>query len=173
MSLIFRQLNPHACRTYLAGEEGSGEAVIIDPVLDHVDAYLELLEKEKITLTHTIDTHSHADHISGAAVLRDHTGCEYVMHGAAPSQCITLRINGDTDWNIGDTLIKIMHTPGHTKDSISLVLPDRILTGDVLLLDEGGAGRDDLPGGDPGEHWESLQLKRTKGTAATCLKNMV
>lgn len=154
MEMIFHQLNPHACRTYLVGTKVSHEVVLIDPVLEHVSEYLE---KKKLKLTHVIDTHTHADHISGGASLKDLTGCEYVMHTKAPAHCITFRVTDGFEWHLGDIPVKVMHTPGHTKDSMCLIFPDRILTGDTLFIDDGGAGRDDLPGGDPGEHWDSLQ----------------
>lgn len=111
-------------------------------------------------LTHVIDTHTHADHISGAAALKDVTGCEYVMHAVAPAHCVTFRVTDGFACHLGAIPVRIMHTPGHTKDSICLVLPDRILTGDTLFLDAGGAGRDDLPGGDAAAHWESLRRIR-------------
>ncbi|HXV28514.1 MAG TPA: MBL fold metallo-hydrolase, partial [bacterium] len=126
-------------------------------VLEHVKDYLRLLEEKKLKLTHVIDTHTHADHISGAAALKDLTGCEYGMHTRAPARCVTLRVADNSEFRVGNIPVKVIHTPGHTKDSITLRFPDRILTGDVLFLDEGGAGRDDLPGGDPAEHWDSLQ----------------
>lgn len=157
MNLSFRQLNPHSCRTYLIGEEGSGDVVIVDPVLEHVNEYVELLKKERLKLTHAIDTHTHADHISGGSSLRDLTDCDYVMHTQAPVKCATQRIRDGSELSFISTPVKVMHTPGHTQDSVCLIFPDRILTGDTLFLDEGGAGRDDLPGGDPGKHWESLQ----------------
>ncbi len=157
MGIIFRQLNPHACRTYLVGTEGTNEVVIIDPLLEHVGEYLDLLDGERLRLTYAIDTHTHADHISGAAALKDQTGCEYVMHATAPPRCVTYRVLDGFIYHLGAIPLEVMHTPGHTKDSISLVFPDRILTGDTLFLDDGGAGRDDLPGGNPKEHWESLQ----------------
>jgi glyoxylase-like metal-dependent hydrolase (beta-lactamase superfamily II)/rhodanese-related sulfurtransferase len=157
MEIIFRQLNPHACRTYLVGTKGANEIVLIDPVLEHVKDYLELLDREKLQLTHVIDTHTHADHLSGGAALKDQTDCEYVMHTRAPAHCVSFHITDGFAWHLGDLPVKIMHTPGHTKDSVTLIFLDRILVGDVLFLDDGGAGRDDLPGGDPGEHWDSLQ----------------
>lgn len=160
MDMVLRQLNPHACRTYLLGMKGSNKIVLIDPVLEHVNDYLELLDREKLKLTCVVDTHTHADHISGAAVLKDHTGCAYGMHPNAPSRCVSMRITEDFEGSLGDIPVRVIYTPGHTRDSISLVLSDGILTGDVLFLDDGGAGRDDLPGGDPGEHWESLQRIR-------------
>ena len=157
MDMIFRQLNPNACRTYLVGAKGSSGIVLIDPVLEHVAEYLELLDREQLRLTQVIDTHTHADHISGGAALIDLAGCEYLMHSSAPSQCVTSRLKDGFEFQIGSIPIKVMDTPGHSKDSISLIFPDRILTGDVLFLDDGGAGRDDLPGGNAEEHWDSLQ----------------
>lgn len=160
MVINFRQLNPHSCWTYLIEREGSDEVLIVDPVLDHFNDYVKLLEEEKLKLTYLIDTHTHADHISGAAALKDVTGCEYMMHEKAPSQCVTIRVKDGSKfqfWSKSDISVKILHTPGHTQDGICLVFPDFILTGDTLFLDDGGAGRDDLPGGDPNSHWESLQ----------------
>ena len=156
-NMIFRQLNPHSCRTYLVGSEDSDNVVLIDPVLEHLEEYLGLLRKEKFRLTYVIDTHTHADHISGCSALKDITDCEYIMHTTAPAHCVGLRVTDGFEWHIDDLPVKVMHTPGHTVDSICLILPDRIMTGDTLFLDDGGAGRDDLPGGDPGAHWESLK----------------
>ncbi len=157
MDTIVRQLNPHACRTYLLGAVGAVEVVLVDPVLEHVSDYLALFVREHLKVTHVIDTHTHADHISGAAALRDETGCEYVMHTRAPARCVSVRVADGFTGTLGPVPLEVLHTPGHTKDSVTLVLPDAILTGDVLFLDDGGAGRDDLPGGDPEEHWESLR----------------
>lgn len=155
--MIFKQLNPGACRTYLIADEKSKQAILVDPVLEHAEDYVKAIDSEKLTLTHVIDTHTHADHISGAAVLKDQVGCEYVMHADAPARCVTIRLTDGFECQVGDIPVKVLHTPGHTKDSVTLILPDRILTGDLLFLDDAGAGRDDLPGGDPGEHWDSLQ----------------
>lgn len=155
--MLFDQMNPHACRTYLIGDEQSQEAILIDPVLEHVEDYLTQLNRRKLTLTHVIDTHTHADHISGGPALKDQTGCQYVMHRKAPARCVTFHLTDGFELRFGNIPVKVMATPGHTKDSVTLVFSDRILTGDVLFLDDAGAGRTDLPGGDPGEHWESIQ----------------
>jgi glyoxylase-like metal-dependent hydrolase (beta-lactamase superfamily II)/rhodanese-related sulfurtransferase len=157
MEMTFRQLNPHSCRTYLIGIQESNDVIIVDPVLDHLNDYLELFEKENLKLTHCIDTHTHADHISCCSALKDITDCEYIMHERAPAQCVTIRVTDGKTLELLGMKIEVIHTPGHTKDSTCLIFPDRILTGDTLFLDDGGAGRDDLPGGDPNEHWESLQ----------------
>ncbi len=84
--MIFKQVNPGFCQTYLIADEQSREAILVDPVLEQVPEYLRLLDQQKLTLMHIIDTHTHADHISGAAALKDHRGCEYVMHANAPAR---------------------------------------------------------------------------------------
>ena len=150
-------MNPGPCRSYLVGAPGSGEAALVDPAIDHVGDYLRLLDRQGLRLTHVVDTHTHADHISGAATLVDRTGCAYVMHEKAPARCVTSRVSDGDALEAAGVRMRVIHTPGHTKDGICLVLDGRVLTGDTLFLDDGGAGRDDLPGGDPGEHYDSLQ----------------
>lgn len=152
-----RQLNPNSCWTYLIKKENSFEVALVDPVLEHVAMYLGLLEKEKLNLTQVLETHCHADHISASTVLKDHTDCEYLMHEKSLSGCVTSRLQDGQKIELGGLPATIMSTPGHTQDSISLVFSDRVLVGDTLFLEDAGAGRDDLPGGDPGEHWDSLQ----------------
>ncbi|HUV08583.1 MAG TPA: MBL fold metallo-hydrolase [Spirochaetia bacterium] len=162
MELFIKQLNPHSCRTYLIGREGGGEVILIDPVLDHFLEYADMLKAGHLQLTHVVDSHTHADHISGAAALKDFTECSYVMYKDAPARCVDFSVDDGFEWKLFDRVqVRVLSTPGHTQDSISLVFPEWILTGDTLFLDDGGAGRDDLPGGDPGAHWESL--KRLSG----------
>ncbi len=140
------------------GLDSIGEIVLIDPVLEHFPDYTELLNQKDCKLTHVIDTHTHADHISGGAALKDYTGCVYMMHRNAPAKCVDFSVADGFEWELfGSVSVKILYTPGHTGDSISLVFPEWIFTGDTLFLDDGGAGRDDLPGGDAEAHWESLQ----------------
>lgn len=155
--MIFRQLNKTSCKTYLIGSETTKEVIIVDPVLAQVNDYVSLMKNEGLKLTHVLDTHTHADHISGAGALADITGAVYVMHQNSPVRCVSFRVSDGFDCHLSDVPVKVMHTPGHTRDSMCLIFSDRILTGDTLFLDDGGAGRTDLPGGDPGEHWESLQ----------------
>lgn len=154
--MIFKQLNPYACQTYSLGNENDNTVVLVDPVIDHFQDYLARLLKENLKLTYVIDTHTHADHISAGPALRDATECEYIMHENAPSKWVSLRVKEGDVLNLNGFRFKVMHTPGHTKDSISLIVDDKFLTGDFLFLDEAGAGRDDLPGGSPVDHWESL-----------------
>ncbi len=157
MNVTLEQLNPGPCRTYVLGQEGISEVALVDPVLEHVDDYIRMLEERRLTLTHVIDTHTHADHISGGPSLKDRTECEYVMHTSAPAHCVSYRVADEAKLFVAGIPIRVLHTPGHTKDGTTLVLPNAIMTGDTLFLDEGGGGRDDLPGGNPGEHWDSLQ----------------
>ena len=158
MKFLCEQLNPHACKTYMIGIEGSKGIVLIDPVIDHVNDYAEMINAKGLKLSMVLDTHTHADHISGGASLKDLFDCAYGMHINSPLKCATFRLADEFEWNLLDSIpIRVMYTPGHTRDSISLIFPDRIFTGDALFLDDGGAGRDDLPGGDPGTHWETLR----------------
>jgi glyoxylase-like metal-dependent hydrolase (beta-lactamase superfamily II)/rhodanese-related sulfurtransferase len=131
--------------------------VLIDPVLEHLEDYRELIESEGLKLQQVVDTHTHADHISGGASLKDVTDCLYLMHEDAPVRCANFRVHDGFQWDCLGVPVTVLHTPGHTRDSICLQFPDWIFTGDTLFLDDGGAGRDDLPGGDPGLHWESLK----------------
>jgi glyoxylase-like metal-dependent hydrolase (beta-lactamase superfamily II)/rhodanese-related sulfurtransferase len=154
-TMLFKEINGTACKTYLIASEA--EAALVDPVLENVDTYLAEVARRDLDLRYIIDTHVHADHISGAPTLRDRTGADYVMHTLSASGCANVRVaDGDT-LRLGDIEIRVLHTPGHTQDSITLLLPDRILTGDFLFIGEGGAGRTDLPGGDAGEHWDALR----------------
>ncbi len=159
MSIVSIEMNGRSCRTYLLYHEVSREAILIDPLMNRVQEYVRVIEQTKLELTHIIDTHTHADHLSGGTILKEHTGCDYVMYNSS-------KVSG-VSWSLYEGLlcrlgrdhvnVRIYHTPGHTKDSVSIVLPDRMFVGDLLFLDEGGAGRLDLPGGDIEEHWDSLQ----------------
>ncbi len=153
--MTVEQLNPASCWTYLL--TNNDEAVLIDPVIDHVSDYLALLKERDLTLTHVVDTHTHADHISAGPSLKDATDCKYMMHNVAPPKCVTEHVSEGDVINLAGREAKILETPGHTRDSISLLFDDMIFTGDFLFLEDAGAGRDDLPGGDPSAHYDSLQ----------------
>lgn len=158
--MIFAQLNQGACKTYLIASEETREAMLVDPVLERVDVYLDEIRRRQLRLRYVLDTHVHADHISAGPALRDRTGVDYVMHTLSASACANLRVRDGAELRLGELHLRVLHTPGHTQDSITLVLPDRIITGDFLFIGEGGAGRTDLPGGDAAEHWEALQKLR-------------
>jgi len=155
--MSFQQLNPGPCRTYMVGSEKTREAALIDPVLDRVQDYLTRLERERWRLSFIIDTHTHADHISAGPALCDHTRAPYAMHHLGRPHCPTHRVHDGDVIEIGDVKIRCLHTPGHTNDSLTLIVGNRLLTGDFLFIGEAGAGRTDLPTGDPGEHFDSLQ----------------
>lgn len=155
--MLFEQLNPHACKTYLVGDGTSGDVVLVDPVIDHTSDYLDLLRKRNLRLDAVIDTHTHADHISAGPALRDATDCHYAMHRSAAPKCVTIHLEDGETRHFAGVTFRFLHTPGHTQDSMTVVVDGKLLTGDFLFLDDAGGGRDDLPGGDPGAHWESLR----------------
>jgi glyoxylase-like metal-dependent hydrolase (beta-lactamase superfamily II)/rhodanese-related sulfurtransferase len=151
------QLNDLAlgCRTYLIGSPATKEAALVDPVLGSSSDYLTTLREGGWTLRYVIDTHTHADHLSGGRLLTERTGAEFVMHRKAAAERVTRRWTDGDSITLGDVVLDFIETPGHTRDSGSIRIPGRILTGDWLFI--GGAGRTDLPGGDAGEHWDSLR----------------
>ncbi len=158
MELICKQINPGPCKTYLISNDTDNNMLLIDPVIEHVQDYRQLLIDNNLKLIMVIDTHTHADHISAGASLKDMFDCEYAMHKKSPVKCASFSLEDGFSWKLFNKIpVSVLYSPGHTKDSISLVFPEWIFTGDALFLDDGGAGRDDLPGGDPTRHWETLQ----------------
>ncbi len=152
--VIVCQLNEGACRTYLVGSAGTREAALVDPVLASTERYLQVLREGSWQPRWLIDTHTHADHLSGCRLLADRTGAEYAMHRKAGGRHVSTRLTDGSTLKVGDVVLEAIETPGHTRDSLTLKVAGRVLTGDWLFI--GGAGRTDLPGGDPGEHWDSL-----------------
>jgi selenocysteine lyase/cysteine desulfurase/glyoxylase-like metal-dependent hydrolase (beta-lactamase superfamily II)/rhodanese-related sulfurtransferase len=152
----FEILQPDAgCRSYLIADPETKQAAIVDPVREHVDAYLDLLQAKRYQLVYTIETHTHADHLSGSPRLRDLTGAKMLMHAASPVVCVDRGLSDGDTIQLGKLQIDVIATPGHTSDSVCLVLPDRVLTGDTLLI--GGCGRTDLPTGDADALYHSLR----------------
>ncbi len=149
--MIFLSLNPPGAssRSYLVADRR--EAMIVDPVTDFVDAYDAELAKRHLRLVAVVDTHTHADHVSGAAELSRRTGAPLVMHHQAPRACVHRRVRDGDELVVGSLRVRVIATPGHTYDSISLLVGDRILTGDVL--DVGPTGHSDESCSN-GEAWE-------------------
>jgi glyoxylase-like metal-dependent hydrolase (beta-lactamase superfamily II)/rhodanese-related sulfurtransferase len=155
--MIFRELNHGKCKTYLAICEGSGKAVIIDPLRDRVERYLAVLAYHGLRLDSIVDTHTHADHRSGALELSELAGAPVAMHRLAPAPHVRIHVEDGQALKVGDEELRVLHTPGHTPDSISLVAGDRVFTGDVLFIH--GTGRADFAGGDPGCQYDSITRK--------------
>ncbi|RWM19010.1 MAG: MBL fold metallo-hydrolase [Mesorhizobium sp.] len=154
--MIFRQLFDSVSGTYsylLASRRG-GEALIIDPVLEKVDRYLQLVNELDLRLVKAVDTHLHADHITGLGALRDRTHCVTVMGEQTKADVVSMRLADGDKLAIEGLALDVVYTPGHTDDSYSFVLPDRVFTGDTLLIR--GTGRTDFQNGDPRQQYESI-----------------
>ena len=153
----FPELNRGKCKTYLLGCEHTGRALLIDPVRENISRYLALLAYHRLALDAVVDTHTHADHPTGSFQLRELTGARLIMHRRAPVPTVTDHVEQGDTVRVGDATLRVLHTPGHTPDSISLDAGDRVFTGDVLLI--GGTGRADFAGGDAGQQYDSITLR--------------
>jgi glyoxylase-like metal-dependent hydrolase (beta-lactamase superfamily II)/rhodanese-related sulfurtransferase len=151
---LFEQLNAGHHKTYLVADEDSREALIIDPLISVVDDYISKLHSLGLRCTMAVDTHTHADHITGGHLLAKQMRAEYIMHDLAPAKCLHRRVVHGDILTLGEMPIDVIHTPGHSADGITLIVEGRLMCGDALFI--GGAGRSDLPGGDPDEHWYTL-----------------
>lgn len=158
--MIFESLNRGECKTYLVACPETREALLVDPLLTRVEQDLAVLERLGLRLGTVLDTHVHADHLSACTVLKERTGARIAMFSGTPAKNVDVKLEDGSELAVGRLRARILHTPGHTTDSITVVFPDRIVTGDFLFLGEGGAGRTDLLGGDAGQHWDSLQKLR-------------
>jgi len=155
--MLFRELNRSKCKSYLIGCENTHKAVLVDPILDKVDRYLAFLAYHGLKLDAIVDTHTHADHRTGSLELKNLTDARVLMHRNAPSPYVDTHVEDGEIVKIGNVTIKILHTPGHTPDSSSLLVNDRVLTGDTLFI--GGTGRSDFAGGDPGAQFDAITEK--------------
>jgi sulfur dioxygenase len=154
--MIFRQLFDSVSGTYtyvLASRKG-GEALIIDPVLDKVERYIQLMNELDLKLVKAIDTHLHADHITGLGALRDRAQCVTVMGEQTKADVVSMRVRDGEKVGIEGLDLDVIYTPGHTDDSYSFTLPDRVFTGDTLLIR--GTGRTDFQNGDARAQYESI-----------------
>ncbi len=154
--MIFRQLFDSVSFTYsyLIASRRGGEALIVDPVLEKVDRYLQLMEELDLKLVKAIDTHLHADHITGLGALRDRTHCVTVMGDKSNVDVVSMRVSDGDPVDIEGVSLKSIYTPGHTDDSFCFLMDDRVLTGDTLLIR--GTGRTDFQNGDPKDQYESI-----------------
>jgi sulfur dioxygenase len=158
--MIFRQFFDAASSTYtyfLASRVG-GEAVIIDPVKEHLAHYATLIAQLGVRLVHAIDTHTHADHITALGDLRDTTHCTTIMGELSQAKCVSQHVRDGETLTVDGITLRALYTPGHTDESFSFVLnpaaPRAVFTGDVLLIR--GTGRTDFQGGDAHRSWDSI-----------------
>src|SRR5262247_109590 len=154
--MIFRQLfdNTSSTYTYLLASRQGGEALIIDPVLERVDRYIQLLKELDLRLVKAIDTHLHADHITGLDALGERTRCITVMGEQTKADVVSIRVADGDRVDIEGLSLEALYTPGHTDDSYSFILPDRVFTGDTLLIR--GTGRTDFQNGDARQQYDSI-----------------
>lgn len=154
--MLFRQLfdKDSSTYTYLLASRAGGEALLIDPVLEQTGRYLKLLEELDLKLVKVIDTHIHADHVSAMGQLRDATRCVTVMGEESPADVVSMRVSDGEKVDIEGLALTALHTPGHTSESYSFLMDDRVFTGDTLLIR--GTGRTDFQNGDPYDQFHSL-----------------
>ena len=153
---VFEQFRvERGCLGYIVADEETRRAAIVDPEIEMVEPMLDFVFTHGLKPIYVIDTHTHADHFSGARELKTKTVAKVVMHEDAPSSAVDIRVeDGDRLW-LGDELsLKFLHTPGHAKDLVSVLLPGKVLTADSLLI--GSCGRTDLPNGNATRQYHSL-----------------
>src|SRR5437867_13149292 len=160
--MIFRQLfdNTSGTYTYLLASRRGGEALLIDPVLEKVDRYIQLITELELRLVKAVDTHLHVDHITGLGALRDRTHCVTVMGERSKVDVVSMRLSEGDKLTIEGVALDVLYTPGHTDDSYSFLMQDRVFTGDTLLIR--GTGRTDFQNGDARAQYDSIFNKLLK-----------
>jgi glyoxylase-like metal-dependent hydrolase (beta-lactamase superfamily II)/rhodanese-related sulfurtransferase len=159
-NMIFEQVATGGCQSYLVGCEASRAGVLIDPELSQIDRYRGMAGQQGLRIRYVVDTHTHADHFSASRELGRALDAPVVMHRLSPAPYCDMRLDDGDMLIAGELRLQALHTPGHTRDSMCLVMADRVFTGDTLLI--GGTGRTDLPTGDPHMLHESLFEKLLK-----------
>ena len=160
--MIFRQVfdNKSSTYTYLIASAKGREAVIIDPVIENVESYIALLNELDLKLVKVIDTHIHADHITGASKLKKVTNCSTIMGEHTPADTVEIKVKDEEIIKIDQIEIKAMYTPGHTSDSYSFLMNKYLFSGDTLLIN--GTGRTDFQNGSSKDAYNSLFNKLLK-----------
>ena len=160
--MIFEQLfdTKSSTYTYVISSGKGREALIIDPVIEHTDEYIKILDKLELKLVKVLDTHIHADHITGLNELSKRTTCYKVMGEKSKSEVIDLKVKDEDEINIENIKLKTIYTPGHTDCSYSFLMGDRVFTGDTLLIN--GTGRTDFQNGSAHDAYNSLFGKLLK-----------
>ena len=160
--MIFKQLfdQKSSTYTYLIASAAGREALIIDPVLNNVDEYIKLLNELNLRLVKVIDTHIHADHITGASKLKNKTKCITIMGCHTPSDAVELKVKDEEIIKLDNLEIKALYTPGHTSDSFSFLMNNHLFSGDTLLIN--GTGRTDFQNGSSKDAYDSIFNKLLK-----------
>ena len=154
--MIFEQLfdTKSSTYTYIISSGKGREALIIDPVIEHTDEYIKVLENLELKLVKVIDTHIHADHVTGLNELNQRTNCIRIMGENSKSEVIDIKLKDEENINVENIELKTIYTPGHTDCSYSYLMNDRVFTGDTLLIN--GTGRTDFQNGSAHEAYDSL-----------------
>lgn len=152
--MLFEPIATGGCRSYLIGCEASCAAALIDPELSQIDRYVALAAQHGVRIRYVIDTHTHADHFSATRELASRLGIPIAMHHSSAAPFVDLRVGDGESIVLGKLRIQVLHTPGHTRDSMCLRIENKLFTGDTLLIS--ATGRTDLPTGDPQALHDSL-----------------
>ncbi len=160
--MIFKQVfdKKSSTYTYLIASSRGREALIIDPVIENVEEYLKLLHNLDLKLVKVIDTHIHADHVTGASELKKKTKCVTIMGEHSPAEAVEIKVKDDEIIKLDDLRIRALYTPGHTSDSFSFLLKDCLFSGDTLLIN--GTGRTDFQNGSAKDSYNSIFNKLLK-----------
>ncbi len=154
--MLFKQLfdEESSTYTYFLADEDSREAIFIDPVATHIESYLALLQQQSCTLKYSLETHVHADHVTGSGLLRQRTGTRTGVNAQCGAVCADMQLQHSDTLAFGKYTIQVIGTPGHTPGSTSFLVGDRLFTGDALLIN--GCGRTDFQGGDAGAQYDGI-----------------
>ena len=154
--MIFKQVfdTKSSTYTYIIASGKGREAVIIDPVIENVKSYIKLLNELDLKLVKVIDTHIHADHVTGASKLKQETNCSTLMGEHTPADAVEIKVKDDEIIKIDQIKIKAMYTPGHTSDSYSFLMDNNLFSGDTLLIN--GTGRTDFQNGSSKDAYNSI-----------------
>ena len=160
--MIFEQLfdTKSSTYTYIIASGKGREALVIDPVIEKTDQYIEVLKNLDLKLVKVIDTHIHADHITGLNELNKRTNCTRIMGEKSKSEVVDLKVHDNENIKLENIELKALYTPGHTDCSYSYLMEDRVFTGDTLLIN--GTGRTDFQSGSPYDAYDSLFNKLLK-----------
>ena len=167
--MIFKQLfdTKSSTYTYLISSGIGREALMIDPVIENVSEYISLLKELDLKLVKVIDTHIHADHVTGASKLRYITKCSTIMGAHTPAETVEIKVKDDEYIGLENLKIRAMYTPGHTSDSYSFLMNNYLFSGDTLLIN--GTGRTDFQNGNPKDAYNSIFNKLLKLPEETLL----